>query len=102
MKYGKIVIDNYICAIVAGDGGTPISEAEYNIILNKINEKPLAPDGYCYRLTENLEWVLEHLPPVTFSEDEALVRFSNELTGQQDETLEEATETLIKIVKEEM
>lgn len=39
--------------------------------------------------------------PVPITEDEALVRYSNELTGAQDETLTEATETLIKIVKEE-
>lgn len=35
------------------------------------------------------------------SEDEALVRFSNELTGAADETLEAAAETLIKTVMEE-
>ena len=32
--------------------------------------------------------------------EDALVRYSNELTGAEDETLTEATETLIKIVKE--
>ena len=99
--YGKIVIDGYICAIVAGDGGTPIFETEYNEILSVIRSAPVAPDGYCYRLTEGLEWVLEHLPPETFTEEEALVRYSNELTGAQDETLEEATETLIKQKMEE-
>ena len=36
----------------------------------------------------------------TFTEEEALVRYSNELTGENDQTLEEATETLLKIVKE--
>ena len=35
------------------------------------------------------------------AEDEALVRYANELTGANDQTLEEATETLIKIVKED-
>ena len=43
-------------------------------------------------------WTVE-LAPVT--EDEALVRYSNELTGSQDETLEEAAETLIKQKMEE-
>ena len=38
-------------------------------------------------------WTVE-AEPVT--EDEALTRFVNELTGQQDETLTEATESLIK------
>lgn len=43
-------------------------------------------------------WVLVQIP---ISDDEALVRYANELTGAQDETLEEATETLIKKVMEE-
>ena len=43
-------------------------------------------------------WVLVEVP---ITDEEALVRYSNELTGAQDETLTEATETLIKIFKEE-
>lgn len=43
-------------------------------------------------------WVLVEVP---ISEEEALVRYSNELTGAQDETLTEATETLIKKLKED-
>lgn len=43
-------------------------------------------------------WTVE-LAPV--SEEEALVRFSNELTGAEDETIAEATETLIKNIMEE-
>lgn len=35
------------------------------------------------------------------AEEQALTRYSNELTGANDTTLEEATETLIKIVKED-
>lgn len=35
------------------------------------------------------------------SEEEALTRFANEITGASDETLQEAAETLIKKVKEE-
>lgn len=43
-------------------------------------------------------WTVE-IAPVT--EEEALVRFSNELTGAEDETLLDATETLIKHFKED-
>ena len=43
-------------------------------------------------------WALVEVP---ITDEEALVRYANELTGEQDETLTEATETLIKIVKEE-
>lgn len=44
------------------------------------------------------DWVLVEVP---ITDDEALVRYSNELTGAEDETLLDATETLIKIVKED-
>ena len=43
-------------------------------------------------------WTVE-LAPV--SDEDALVRYSNELTGAHDETIEEATETLIKLKMEE-
>lgn len=43
-------------------------------------------------------WVLVEVP---ITEEEALVRYSNELTGAEDETLTEATETLIKHFKED-
>lgn len=45
---------------------------------------------------------VEYVEPDKHSEEEALTRYANELTGAQDETLTEATETLIKIVKEDM
>ena len=43
-------------------------------------------------------WTVEEVP---ITEEEALVRYSNELTGASDETLVEATETLIKKIIEE-
>ena len=43
-------------------------------------------------------WVLVEVP---ITDEEALVRYTNELTGAEDETLTEATETLIKHYKEE-
>ena len=43
-------------------------------------------------------WELVEVP---ITDEEALVRYANELTGEQDETLTEATETLIKKVMEE-
>lgn len=50
----KIVKDGYIIAI--SNSGNEIGEAEYNEILNAVKNKPTAPDGYGYRLKENLEW----------------------------------------------
>lgn len=43
-------------------------------------------------------WTVVQVP---ITEAEALVRYSNELTGAQDETLTEAAETLIKKIIEE-
>ena len=43
-------------------------------------------------------WELVEVP---ITDEEALVRYANELTGATDETLTEATETLIKKVMEE-
>lgn len=42
--------------------GKEITEAEYNNILEIIRNKPTAPDGYGYRLTDALEWELYEIP----------------------------------------
>lgn len=42
--------------------GKKITEAEYNNILEIIRNKPTAPDGYGYKLTDSLEWELHELP----------------------------------------
>lgn len=72
----------------------------------RFTEPPTEPaEGYQWSETwsETAEeivqgWVLVEVP---ITDEEALVRYANELTGAKDETLTEATETLIKIVKEE-
>lgn len=35
-----------------------ITEERYNEVLNKLNNKPTAPEGYFYKLHINLEWEL--------------------------------------------
>jgi hypothetical protein len=42
--------------------GAEITETEYNHIKTIIDSRPTAPDGFSYRLTENLEWELYELP----------------------------------------
>lgn len=42
--------------------GKEITEAEYNEIREIIRNRPTAPEGYGYRLTESLEWELYELP----------------------------------------
>lgn len=49
--------------------GREITEAEYSHIKAIIDSRPAAPEGFGYRLTEELEWELYGLPP---AEPEAL------------------------------
>ena len=42
-------------------GNEEITEQEYNNILDIIHNKPIAPDGFEYRLTDNLEWELHEV-----------------------------------------
>lgn len=66
----KYINDGYIIGVGSGAGaGEPITEDEYNEILNKINNRPFAPEGFTYRLTTALEWELVELPPIENNED---------------------------------
>ena len=95
-----IVVNNHIVAVESTD-------EQYNMIASIIGDKPSDPSGYVYMLrADTLEWELVELPPVpepemTDTDDAALTRYTNELTGDNAETLQEATENLIKIVKED-
>ena len=113
MKYAKL-INNYPTyapnPILVGDNwiGNPpgeVYEAEgYKPVT--YTEPPTEPgEGYQWveSWSETAEeivqgWVLVEVP---ITDEEALVRYANELTGAEDQTLTEATETLIKIVKED-
>lgn len=39
-----------------------ITEEKYNEIMTILKNRPSAPDGYSYRLTEDLQWELYELP----------------------------------------
>lgn len=68
--YGKYINDSYIVGVGTGAGiGSEITEDEYNKILDKINNRPTAPEGFTYRLTTALEWELVELPPIENNED---------------------------------
>lgn len=41
---------------------TEISAEEYNCVKSVIDNRPTAPEGFAYRLTENLVWELYELP----------------------------------------
>lgn len=68
--YGKYVNNGYIIGLSIGAGtGEEITEDEYNTILDKINKRPTAPEGFTYRLTTALEWELCELPPIENNEE---------------------------------
>ena len=64
MRFYKIINNGYLVAIGNGSGGTEITEAEYNNLLEVIHNKPIAESGYDYRLKADLSWELYELPPV--------------------------------------
>lgn len=66
----KYINNGYIIGVGTGAGaGEPITEDEYNKILDKINNRPTAPEGFTYRLTTALEWELAELPPIENNEE---------------------------------
>lgn len=66
--YYKIIEDGYITVIGTGNGGVLITEEEYNSLLTHIRNCPEAPEGYGYRLKEDLTWELYELPIVEETE----------------------------------
>ena len=113
MTYAKLINNNLVLAPnpIKHDGlwyGNPpatVYEAEgYKPV--RFTDPPTEPgEGYQWSETwsetdtEIVQgWVLVEVP---ITDEEALVRYANELTGEQDETLTDATETLIKHFKED-
>lgn len=56
--------DGYICGVVKGVSAENANstEEEYAKVRACLENMPPAPDGFCYRLNENLEWVLCEKP----------------------------------------
>lgn len=112
MDYAKLIDGNLIFAprkLPVGDAvvynPTPemLTEAGYKPVV--YTDPPVVAEGYMAvpgweeQADEIVQtWTVE-LAPVR--EEEALTRYVNEITGAEDETLAEATETLIKQKMEE-
>ena len=99
MKYYKIIETGYIISIGTGSGGAEITKQEYAEILAVIRNKPTPRDGYDYRLKTDLTWEECALPPIEpepLTDEEALTRYANSLTGANDPDLISAAETLIE------
>ena len=113
MSYAKLINGRPVYAPnpILHDGlwyGNPpgsIYEAEgYKPVV--YNDRPTEPgEGYQWQETwgETAEEIVQgwELVEVPITDEEALVRYANELTGARDETLTETTETLIKKIMEE-
>ena len=56
MKYYKAINGGYILFVGTGDGGTEITETEYNTILAIIHNKPEETGTTGYRLKTDLTW----------------------------------------------
>lgn len=98
MRFYKTIDSGYIISIGTGNSGTEITEQEYAEILAVIRNKPTARDGFDYRLKTDLTWEEYALPPIEPeppTEEDALTRYANELTGSSDPDLISAAETLI-------
>ena len=69
----KYINDKYIIGVGIGSGGEEITEQEYNTILDKINNRPEAPEGYSYRLTTAMEWELCEIPNIEPTTEEEII-----------------------------
>lgn len=63
MRYYKQIANGYILAVGTGNGGTEITEEEYNAILSVIHNKPPRTETTDYRLREDLTWEEYHVDP---------------------------------------
>lgn len=69
MRHYKMLNGAYLIAIGTGNGGTEMTEAEYNNILGIIRNGPTAQGNYSYRLKSDLTWERCE-PPVTPEDDD--------------------------------
>lgn len=95
IKVSGLIVGNPPAELLLSEGYKPV----------RYTDPPEAPSGYYYAETwsETEEVIVQgwELVETPITEEDALIRYANELTGASDETLSEATETLIKIIKEE-
>lgn len=62
MQYNVFTNDGYIVSIQHNAENGNTTEKEYLRVKETVRNKPIAPDGYGYRLTVGLEWELYELP----------------------------------------
>jgi hypothetical protein len=64
MFYSITKEDGYIVGVAKGvsAGNANCSAEDYDRVRASLASRPTAPDGYCYRLDEKLNWVLCEKP----------------------------------------
>ena len=72
MRFYKIVEDGYIPAFGIGSGGVEITIEEYTTLNTLLKNSPEPPEGYDYRLREDLTWEEYELPPVEPVDEEEI------------------------------
>ncbi len=75
----KYINENFIIGVGIGSGGEEITEKEYNSILDKINNRPEAPEGYSYRLNTSMEWELCEVPKIEPTADEQIIEIEEDI-----------------------
>ena len=69
MKYFKNIEDGYIVSVSTAHGQIEITKEEYDEILSIVKNIPQAPQGFEYRLKDDLSWELYLLPIVEENEE---------------------------------
>ena len=69
MRYYKTIDSGYILGIGTGNGGTVITEAEYDEIMAVIRAKPADTETIGYRLKTDLTWEQYSIDPPDPDED---------------------------------
>lgn len=102
MRYAKLINRGIVSSAIHKDGYKPFVETVpesrdgYNSYAEYVDDGDTITTVWHY--AEQTDREKEKPEPTA---EEALVRYANELTGAEDETLTEATETLIKHFKED-
>lgn len=66
----KVIKDGYVLVVGMGYGGIEITTDEYNGIIAAMQNRPAPPEGYDYRLREDLTWEEYELPHIDPAEEE--------------------------------
>ena len=70
IRYYKAVENGYILGIGTGFGGVEITQKEHQRIREIVRTRPAPPEGYDYRLREDLTWEEYQLPIIDPAEEE--------------------------------